>query len=45
MKIEPRAVPIEPSIKNTAPTVPGACMQIVPEDPEGIMIVTPTDHE
>lgn len=42
--IVPRAILIEPVIKNTAAPILGACLHIIEEDPDGILVVTPSDH-
>lgn len=42
--IDPGAVLIEPEGRNTAPAVLAAALRVAERDPEGIMLVAPSDH-
>jgi mannose-1-phosphate guanylyltransferase/mannose-6-phosphate isomerase len=42
--IDPGAILIEPEGRNTAPAVLAAALQIARTDPEGVMLVAPSDH-
>ena len=42
--IDPGAVLIEPSGRNTAPAVLAAAVHIAAQDPEALMLVAPSDH-
>ncbi|MFW8595907.1 mannose-1-phosphate guanylyltransferase/mannose-6-phosphate isomerase [Cribrihabitans neustonicus] len=42
--IDPGAVLIEPEGRNTAPAVLAAALQLEQSDPEGLMLVAPSDH-
>ena len=42
--IDPGAVLIEPAGRNTAPAVLAAALHIAAHDPEGLMLVAPSDH-
>ncbi|MEC7760340.1 MAG: sugar phosphate nucleotidyltransferase, partial [Pseudomonadota bacterium] len=42
--IDPGAILIEPEGRNTAPAVLAAALQIARTDPDGIMLVAPSDH-
>ncbi|MFC3086404.1 mannose-1-phosphate guanylyltransferase/mannose-6-phosphate isomerase [Tabrizicola soli] len=43
--IDPGAVLIEPSPRNTAPAILAAALQLLASDPGALMLVMPTDHE
>ena len=43
--IDPGAVLIEPSPRNTAPAMLAAALHLLASDPEALMLVMPTDHE
>ncbi|WP_299681739.1 mannose-1-phosphate guanylyltransferase/mannose-6-phosphate isomerase [uncultured Roseobacter sp.] len=42
--IDPGAILIEPEGRNTAPAVLAAALQVARADPEGLMLVAPSDH-
>ncbi len=42
--IDPGAVLIEPSARNTAPAVLAAALHVAATDPEGLILVAPSDH-
>ncbi|CUJ17153.1 mannose-1-phosphate guanylyltransferase/mannose-6-phosphate isomerase [Cognatishimia activa] len=42
--IDPGAVLIEPEGRNTAPAILAAALWIAKEDPDGLMLVAPSDH-
>lgn len=42
--IEPRRIVLEPVARNTAPAAAVAALLVVAEDPEGVMLVQPSDH-
>lgn len=42
--VEPGAILIEPDARNTAPAILAAALFIAKEDPDGIMLVAPSDH-
>lgn len=42
--IDPGAVLIEPEARNTAPAVLAAALYIAKSDPDGLMLVAPSDH-
>jgi len=42
--VEPAALILEPSGRNTAPAVALAALQLVQTDPEAVMLVLPADH-
>ncbi|WP_300518028.1 mannose-1-phosphate guanylyltransferase/mannose-6-phosphate isomerase [Aliiroseovarius sp.] len=42
--IDPGAILIEPEARNTAPAVLAAALHIQAQDPEGVMLVAPSDH-
>ena len=42
--IDPGAVLIEPAGRNTAPAVLAAALHLAHTDPEGLMLVAPSDH-
>ena len=42
--IDPGAILIEPSARNTAPAILAAALVIAREDPEALMLVAPSDH-
>ena len=42
--IDPGAILIEPERRNTAPAVLAAAMHVAAQDPEGLMLVAPSDH-
>ena len=44
MEVAPLAILIEPEGRNTAPAVLAAALWLEQHDPEGIMIVAPSDH-
>ncbi|WP_417679472.1 mannose-1-phosphate guanylyltransferase/mannose-6-phosphate isomerase [Pseudodonghicola sp.] len=44
VEIAPRAVLIEPEGRNTAPAVLAAALALAATDPEGLMLVAPSDH-
>lgn len=43
--IDPGAIIIEPEGRNTAPAVLAAALHVLAQDPEGILLVTPSDHD
>ena len=42
--IEPRRIVLEPVARNTAPAVAVAALLVVADDPDGVMLVQPSDH-
>ena len=42
--IDPGAVIIEPEGRNTAPAVLAAALYVLARDPEGVLLVAPSDH-
>ncbi|MGE4429426.1 MAG: mannose-1-phosphate guanylyltransferase/mannose-6-phosphate isomerase [Sphingobium sp.] len=42
--VEPQAVLIEPSARNTAPAILAAALHLMQENPDSIMLVAPSDH-
>ena len=42
--VDPGAVLIEPDARNTAPAVLAACLHIAADDPDGLILITPSDH-
>lgn len=42
--IDPGAILIEPSARNTAPAVLAAVLQVAATDPEALLLVAPSDH-
>lgn len=42
--ITPAAILIEPAAKNTGPAILAAAMHLAATDPEGLLLVMPTDH-
>jgi mannose-1-phosphate guanylyltransferase/mannose-6-phosphate isomerase len=42
--IEPMAIALEPVARNTAPAVAAAALIVSEQDPDGIMLVLPSDH-
>ena len=42
--IEPQAIALEPVARNTAPAIAAAAAMIAEHDPEGILLVLPSDH-
>lgn len=42
--IDPAAVLIEPSARNTAPAILAAALYLAAKDPEALMLVAPSDH-
>lgn len=42
--VRPSAIVLEPMARNTAPAAAIAALMIVAEDPEGIMLLMPSDH-
>lgn len=43
--IDPGPILIEPSARNTAPAILAAALVIARDDPDAVMLVTPSDHE
>lgn len=43
--IDPGTVIIEPEGRNTAPAVLAAALHVLAQDPDGILLVTPSDHD
>ncbi len=43
--IDPGAILIEPEARNTAPAILAAALHLSQSDPDGLMLVMPTDHE
>ncbi|MBA3908689.1 MAG: mannose-1-phosphate guanylyltransferase/mannose-6-phosphate isomerase [Rhodobacter sp.] len=43
--IDPAAILIEPEARNTAPAILAAALHLGATDPEGLLLVMPTDHE
>lgn len=43
--IDPGAIIIEPEGRNTAPAVLAAALHVIAQDPDGILLVTPSDHD
>ncbi|AEG49370.1 mannose-1-phosphate guanylyltransferase/mannose-6-phosphate isomerase [Sphingobium chlorophenolicum L-1] len=41
---DPRAIIIEPSVRNTAPAILAAALHLSASDPEAMMLVAPSDH-
>src|SRR3546814_53384 len=41
---DPRAIIIEPSVRNTAPAILAAALHLAAGDPEAVMLVAPSDH-
>ena len=41
---DPRAIMIEPSVRNTAPAILAAALHLMAGDPEAVMLVAPSDH-
>ncbi|MFK7896463.1 MAG: mannose-1-phosphate guanylyltransferase/mannose-6-phosphate isomerase [Myxococcota bacterium] len=44
MDIEPLAIALEPVARNTAPAIAAAALMVAERDPDGIMLVLPSDH-
>lgn len=44
MHIPPRKILLEPVARNTAPAILCAALQVARENPEGVMLVMPSDH-
>lgn len=44
MGVEPLAIALEPVARNTAPAIAAAALMIAERDPDGIMLVLPSDH-
>jgi len=44
MGIDPAAILIEPDARNTAPAVLAAALHVAAQDPEGLVLVAPSDH-
>ncbi|WP_299552926.1 mannose-1-phosphate guanylyltransferase/mannose-6-phosphate isomerase [uncultured Tateyamaria sp.] len=42
--IDPGAILIEPEGRNTAPAILAAALQVASSDPDGLMLVAPSDH-
>jgi mannose-1-phosphate guanylyltransferase/mannose-6-phosphate isomerase len=42
--IEPRAIVLEPVARNTAPAIAAAAAMVHESDPEGLLLVLPSDH-
>ncbi|KUF08958.1 mannose-1-phosphate guanylyltransferase/mannose-6-phosphate isomerase [Pseudoponticoccus marisrubri] len=42
--IAPAAVLLEPEGRNTAPAIAAAALELAESDPDGLMLVTPSDH-
>jgi len=42
--IDPGAVLIEPEGRNTAPAILAAALHVLAQDPEGVLLVAPSDH-
>ena len=42
--IEPRRIVLEPVARNTAPAVAVAALMVVADDPDGVILVQPSDH-
>ena len=43
--IDPGSIIIEPESRNTAPAVLAAALHVLAQDPDGILLVTPSDHD
>jgi mannose-1-phosphate guanylyltransferase len=43
-KLPPRNVLVEPVARNTAPAIALACAHVAHQDPEGVLLVLPSDH-
>jgi len=42
--VDPQAIIIEPSVRNTAPAILAAALHLVASDPDAVMLVAPSDH-
>ncbi|UZW54143.1 mannose-1-phosphate guanylyltransferase/mannose-6-phosphate isomerase [Sphingobium sp. JS3065] len=42
--VDPRAIIIEPSVRNTAPAILAAALHLAAGDPDAVMLVAPSDH-
>jgi mannose-1-phosphate guanylyltransferase/mannose-6-phosphate isomerase len=42
--VRPRAIVLEPVLRNTAPAIAAAAMMVARSDPDALMLVCPTDH-
>jgi mannose-1-phosphate guanylyltransferase / mannose-6-phosphate isomerase len=42
--IDPRAILIEPEGRNTAPAILAAALYLVADDPDALILITPSDH-
>lgn len=42
--IEPLAIALEPAARNTAPAIAAAAAIVAEQDPEGVLLVLPSDH-
>jgi mannose-1-phosphate guanylyltransferase/mannose-6-phosphate isomerase len=42
--VKPRAIVLEPVARNTAPAIAAAALMVAAEDPDGILLVMPSDH-
>ncbi|MEZ4353107.1 MAG: mannose-1-phosphate guanylyltransferase/mannose-6-phosphate isomerase [Myxococcota bacterium] len=42
--VEPLAIVLEPVARNTAPAIVAAAMMVAEHDPDGVMLVLPSDH-
>jgi mannose-1-phosphate guanylyltransferase/mannose-6-phosphate isomerase len=44
MGVTPGAIMLEPMARNTAPAIAAAAWRMLEEDPEAVLVVTPSDH-
>ena len=44
LKLEPMAIALEPVARNTAPAITAAALIVAEHDPDGILLVLPSDH-
>jgi len=44
VKLPPKNVVVEPAARNTAPAIALAALHVAAQDPEGILVVLPSDH-
>lgn len=42
--VEPQAIALEPVARNTAPAIAAAALLVAREDPDGLLLVLPSDH-
>lgn len=42
--IRPRTILLEPEARNTAPAISAAAFRVMADDPDGLMLVLPSDH-